>query len=200
MALVFRFLGTIALVGLVLSIVGGTESNTTLRRVGVILYLVLYILLVAIHVKCWLNASTLMKHRKTVSLQYTQTLSSSLICFKLLIGISAALPFLLVRVIYSVLATFSGSMVVSSTSLPSTNSLAKFNVVSGDWRVFLVMSLIMEYIVVVIYTVAGTKIPLQDDYHTKGSVSPSEGYPMHPGQFQQGQTAYPPQAHSGYAA
>lgn len=74
---VFRFLGVFSLLGLILSVVGGSSSDTTdpdklsqattMKHASVILYLVLYILLIAVHVMCWMHSSTLMKHRKTVS-------------------------------------------------------------------------------------------------------------------------------------
>jgi hypothetical protein len=66
--------------------------------------------------------------------------------------------------LYSILSTFSGSLFATSSSTPNTNSLAKFNMASGDWRIYLVMSVIMEFIVTVVYTTAGARIPLHQDY------------------------------------
>lgn len=63
------------------------------------------------------------------------------------------------------------------------------------------MSLIMEYVTVVIYTTVGARIPLQNDYHLKGMGTPSEQYPLHAGQSHP--EYFPPvqanQTHSGYA-
>jgi hypothetical protein len=71
-------------------------------------------------------------------------------------GITAALPFLGVRTIYSVLSAFSGDN-------PS-GSLYKFNRIYGEWQIYLVMSLIMEYVMVVIYASIGAWFPLRKDY------------------------------------
>jgi hypothetical protein len=190
MTRIFRLLGTMATVALVLAIYAGTSSNgsgstsTTLRHVSSILFAVLYFFLVAVHVMCWLHVDTLMKHRRF-----------------LLIGISSALPFLGIRVLYSVLSSFSGSFVPSTTSTAKSNSLSKFNIATGDWRIHLVMGLIMEFVVVVIYTTVGAMTPLQNDYHSNSPGSPSGNYPLQ-GQteyFPQGQAAYAPKGDAAYA-
>jgi hypothetical protein len=180
MTRVFRLLGVMATVALILAIYGGTSTSdvnrgNTYRRAGAILFAVLYILLVGVHVMCWLRVNTLMKHRKF-----------------LLIGISSALPFLGIRVLYTVLSAFSGP--ISYTGIPAKgNSLAKFNIATGDWRIHLVMGLLMEYIVVVIYTTVGAMTPLQDDYHLNDSRNPFEDHQM------QGESAYAPAGQSAYA-
>lgn len=74
------------------------------------------------------------------------------------------MPFLLVRCIYSVLSAFSPvASFGSSASLPPAQhtSLSKFNSFSGSWQIFLVMSLVMEYIVVLIYLTLGAFTPLE---------------------------------------
>jgi hypothetical protein len=124
---------------------------------------------------------------------------------QLLIAISCALPFLGIRVLYSILSSFSGSLISTASSAPNTNSLAKFNMASGDWRIYLVMSVLMEIIVTVIYTTAGAKTPLQQDYHLNASGNPEEEHPLYSSQalsgylppkeqhhYTQGQTAYAP--------
>lgn len=72
---VWKLLGLVGTIGLIMSIVGGTGTSSdpskqhtanTERRVGVILFLVLYLLLVGIHVMAWMKSSSLMKHRRTV--------------------------------------------------------------------------------------------------------------------------------------
>jgi len=72
---------------------------------------------------------------------------------QLLSGISSALPFLGIRVLYSILSAYS----------TSTPSLAKFNRVTGEWQLYL-MSLVLEYIVVLIYMGVGILVPLRKDY------------------------------------
>jgi hypothetical protein len=199
MTRVFRLLGLLATIALVLTIYGGTTSGssnsadlsrgTTLRHVGSILFAILYVLLAAIHVLCWQRVHTLLRHRRT-----------------LLTGISLALPFLGVRMLYSVLSSFSGSLVPSATSTPNNNSLSKFNIVAGDWRINLVMGLIMEFVVVVIYTTVGAKTPLQNDYLPNAS-GPVEEHSLDANQgqkmyFQQAQAGYgnTSQGHMGYMA
>lgn len=84
MTRIFRLLGTMATVALVLAIYAGTSSNgsgstsTTLRHVSSILFAVLYFFLVAVHVMCWLHVDTLMKHRRFVciSLAHGRNISS----------------------------------------------------------------------------------------------------------------------------
>lgn len=76
MTRVFRLLGLLAMVALILTVYGGTTSDssnsadlsrgTTLRHVGSILYAVLYVLLAAVHVLCWQRVHTLLRHRRTV--------------------------------------------------------------------------------------------------------------------------------------
>lgn len=181
---VFRLLGLLATIALALSIYGGTEASSSsqssqkssnqLRQIGAILFLVLYVLLVGVHVFCWMRSSLLMKNRRT-----------------LLVAISSALPFLGVRVIYSVLSAYSGSLVLSpssSTAPAKQSSLAAFNMVTGDWPIYFCMSVLMEAITVVIYTTAGIKIPLQQDYHAQAKFEDDE----HPLYAVGGQTAYNP--------
>lgn len=71
--------------------------------------------------------------------------------YQLLTGVSFALPFLLVRLIYSILAAFASS------------TQSRFSPVVGDWRIYLGMSLIMEYVVVVTYVTAGILTPLEKE-------------------------------------
>lgn len=82
MTRVFRLLGLLATAALVLTIYGATKSGdaadvnsgTTLRHVGVILFVVLYVLLAAIHVLCWQRVNTLMKHRRSVCISLSNNL------------------------------------------------------------------------------------------------------------------------------
>ena len=150
----FRLLGLLATIALALSIYGATETSpstvsngSTLRRVGSLLFLALYLLLAALHGYCWMNVNRLMTHRRT-----------------LLVAISSALPFLGIRVVYSILSAFSGALSFSGTATPNTGALAKFSMLTGEWPIYLCMSVLMELVVVVIYTTAGTRIPLQQDY------------------------------------
>ena len=76
---------------------------------------------------------------------------------QMLIGISCALPFLGVRVIYGVLSSF--APVIPSES----NRLSDFSLTTGSWGIYLGMSVLMEFAAVAIYTFVGITIPLQGD-------------------------------------
>lgn len=82
-----------------------------------------------------------------------------------MLGISTALPFLIVRCVYSVLSALSpiSSFGPSTANLPAAphSALSEFNSFSGSWLIFLLMSLVMEYIVVLIYLTVGALTPLE---------------------------------------
>ncbi|CAL1702531.1 unnamed protein product [Somion occarium] len=158
--LILRLLGTTSIVALALVIAGGIKlanadndisklnSASTLRHVGAILFLVLFIFLALLHLYYWAQRDRIMEHRR-----------------KLLIGISLALPFLGVRVIYAVLSSY------APVDPNDTNgSLAKFSTSTGAWAIYLGMAVIMEFIVVLIYTFCGITIPMLND-HKQGSTT-----------------------------
>ena len=59
------------------------------------------------------------------------------------------------------------------------------------------MGLIMEYVVVLVYTTAGSRIPLQDDYSDDDLLSPKEPVPLRQTErLQNRQVAYPLQAYA----
>ncbi|KAG2046402.1 hypothetical protein BDR06DRAFT_191701 [Suillus hirtellus] len=152
----FRLLQILGMIALILTITGisnetGSSSSSgwnTMRRVGVILFCALYIILVGICVYVWTQVGFVMRYRK-----------------QLLKAISIALPFLAIRTLYSVLSTFSSdSFSITGTTESNTSDLAKFNVLTGEWQIYLVMDMLMEYAVVIIYAVAGIMLPLNEDY------------------------------------
>ncbi len=94
--------------------------------------------------------------------------------------------------LYSVLSSFSpyplqivdGQQVLS---IPSNSGLGKFSTVSSEWGLYLIMSVLMEYIAVIIYVVVGIITPLGKDAppdYAKGEGS-SESYMMGGSQQQQ---------------
>lgn len=162
---VFRLLHLLGMAALVLTIVGisqtSSSSATTMRRVGVLLFAVLYIILVLGALAQWANKGQVMKYRK-----------------QLLIAISVALPFLAVRTLYGVLSTFSSSTFIttdSTTTSTSDGALAKFNMFTGEWQIFLAMDLLMEYICVLVYIFAGSTLKLDQDYQLQDY----EDYPLY---------------------
>ncbi len=80
---------------------------------------------------------------------------------KLLLGISIALPFVGVRVLYSLLSGFAPSFIPGTT--PPTGGLSKFNSQLGSWVIYLIMSVLAEFYTVSIYTVVGIMTPLSED-------------------------------------
>lgn len=90
--------------------------------------------------------------------------------------------------IYGILSTFSGSLSLSGGSTTSTNSLTKFSLIRGDWWIYLIMSLLMEYVVAVVYMVVGTKTPLNpdgsvDNVKMQGVYAPQQAYAPQPGTY-----------------
>ncbi|KAG1761811.1 hypothetical protein EDD22DRAFT_779291 [Suillus occidentalis] len=65
---------------------------------------------------------------------------------QLLKAVSVALPFLTVRTLYGV--------------LPFT----EFDIFRGKWQIYIAMKMLMEYAVVIIYSVAAFMLPLKKDY------------------------------------
>lgn len=74
---------------------------------------------------------------------------------QLLFGITVALPFLGVRIAYAVMAAWSSSD-LDGKHLSSNPTLAKMNPVTGDWVLYLVLSVIMEFIVAAMYLFSST--------------------------------------------
>jgi len=158
-----RLAGLVCMVGLILAIVGGvkagdasTESDITegtkLRRIGVILFLVVYLFDVLFHVVLWSERPRLLMNRR-----------------KFLSRVTLALPFLSVRVLYTLLSSFApseesiganGQVIFTS----SNSGLEKFSQTTGSWVIYLFMSVVPELIVVVIYTVMGLTTNLNNDY------------------------------------
>ncbi|KAG8220138.1 hypothetical protein J3R82DRAFT_1162 [Butyriboletus roseoflavus] len=165
----FRLLHIVGILALVLMMLGitnsGSSSAETELRAGVLIFAGLYICLIAVTALQWTNRYQLMKYRK-----------------QLLVAVSAALPILAIRTLYSVLSVFSSSSfnVSGSSTTDSNNPLAKFNMFTGSWQIFLVMDVIMEYAVAAIYTLAGTKLRLDQDY----GLQKSDEYPLYAPQYQ----------------
>jgi hypothetical protein len=142
-------------VAIALVTAGGVQANPEnkpstikqghdLQHAGIIILAVLFVLLVLLHAYLWTCRERLTTARLT-----------------LLKGISAAVPFLLVRVIYSVISVFSNS-----------NLHSKWSPLYGSVGIFVGMALIMEYIVVCIYIGVGISIPYSRDenrHHNTGS-------------------------------
>ncbi|KAI8983410.1 hypothetical protein BD414DRAFT_490821 [Trametes punicea] len=187
-----RIAGLACVIGLVLAVIGGSNIGNastqqglnignTLRHVGAILFAVVYGATVVLTAYCWTNMSAILKYRK-----------------RLLTGITITLPFILVRVLYGVLSAFAplpykienGHLV----PLPgSTSGLTKFGITSPQWLIWLIMSVLAEYIAVSIYAVVGMLTPLSKDAPDYESAIPRQGSAA-----SSGQGFVPPQLHSRY--
>jgi len=132
----FRLLQTLIIVGLILSIVGGTSSFSLdkqytvkpISKVGIILYIIAYAaeVLVAVHASSLLPTGEVEKG--------------------LLFAVIAALPFILVRLIYSALGVIGG--------------VHTFNSFIGSVAAFAIMAVLTEIVVVVFFLSAGWRMPV----------------------------------------
>ncbi|KAI0757365.1 hypothetical protein C8Q80DRAFT_1225239 [Daedaleopsis nitida] len=194
-----RLVSLVGLVALILSIVGGVNLSsvksqadldhaTLFRRVGASLFVVFYAGAVLLTCFCWSKSNIILKYRR-----------------QLLMGITATLPFLAVRVAYSVLSAVAPYpyTFVDGQQVPvalDDSALAKFSLTSSSWGIYLAMSVLMEYIAVVIYVVVGVITPLsKDELERYGRMSPSliparnsdsNGYGYAIGSYSQGGSGY----------
>ncbi|THH28280.1 hypothetical protein EUX98_g5907 [Antrodiella citrinella] len=160
-----RLLGLLATIAMILTIVGAinlgeaktdsdVKSAENYRHIGGILYVVLFILVTLAHGFFWSNKSVIMPHRRT-----------------LLVGVSAVLPLLFVRTLYSILSDYS-PVAIPGEPAP-TGGLAKFSSTTGSWGVYLIMSPVCEILTVITYLVIGMTIPITQEYnaHAMGAVA-----------------------------
>ncbi|KAI0351243.1 hypothetical protein OH77DRAFT_1498660 [Trametes cingulata] len=186
-----RIMGILGTVALVLAVVGGVKagnaksqadlnSGTNFRHIGVILFAVLYAAIVLVTAFCWTHKAQVLKYRR-----------------RLFYAIVMALPFLFVRVLYAVLSSFAPSAFGFDANghpiaVHSTSVLANFNPSTGSWAIYLFMSVVMEYIAVLIYTTVGIRTPLSKD-----ETDLARGYPMQARRSSGSETAM---CGNGYAA
>jgi len=157
-----RLMGILGVVGAALNIGGGSQASATnpnngsdLRHVGVILYVALYGLILAVLFYFWINKDLILKHRRS-----------------LMLGISAAIPFLGIRVLYSVLSSFAPQSYGGQST--TTSALSRFNS-SGPFGYWLGMSVLTEIATVIIYMITGLLTPLAKDYTAGGVPIEAQG-------------------------
>lgn len=168
---IFRLIQLVLTIAFILSIVGASRSTSSIqstrnsaesmRKAGSILFAVSYLVIVALTAFCWMQRDLIYYHRRS-----------------LLLCATAALPFLLVRLIYSVCSAFSGIPSFNSSGPEAaTGSLSAFNIITGKWELYLVMAFLMELIVVLIYLGYGlTHRKAEEEPQNDGS-----GYPTNDG-------------------
>jgi hypothetical protein len=147
---VLRIPQIVTTVAAILCIVGATSANNiadfaseTTVHIGVILYMVSFGLLLILTFAASVTCRQMGRGEKA-----------------LLIAVTCSLPFILVRLLYTVVACF---------GLDSS-----FNLVTGSVAINLVMAVLEEIVVVAIYTITGIKI----DVIPKGDQSDSTGKNM----------------------
>ncbi|THH33965.1 hypothetical protein EUX98_g287 [Antrodiella citrinella] len=169
-----RLMGILATVAMILTVVGGIDvgeandqsdlnSATKYRHIGGVLYVILYLLVALAHGFFWSQKEYIMLHRRT-----------------LLVGISAVLPFLFIRVLYSILSDFAPAAIEGVT--PHHNGLSKFSSTTGSWGIYLLMSVICELLVVFVYLYIGISVPVTKEYdaHAMGAVPQADNQTYQP--------------------
>jgi hypothetical protein len=129
----FRITQLIINLGLILSIVGGTNSVSptgtftaqTTSKVGVLLYVVAYVVLAVRTI--------------TIIPQFSSHTGEK----RLVVAVIIALPFILVRIIYSLLAVFLHNH--------------DFSLINGSVTILVVMSVLEEFLAVIVYLAVGWK-------------------------------------------
>ncbi|OQE46166.1 hypothetical protein PENCOP_c001G08660 [Penicillium coprophilum] len=124
--IIFRLVGTVALVAVILSIVGATANSdithgfvNTKTKVGLILYLVAWVGVCGLF---------LLISKRTQSIEDGE--------HRLLLAVGVSLPLILVRLIYSLIYTF--------------GQKTAFNMLAGNVTIQLVMSVLEEMVVVLV--------------------------------------------------
>ncbi|UKZ68487.1 uncharacterized protein TrAtP1_009520 [Trichoderma atroviride] len=128
--------------GLILSITGGISRTKTAQdsldagarelQLASIVFAVVWVL---VAIACLMYIK---------NLHYVQSAAK-----KLVLSVAMALPFLLVRIVYSALNA------INLDTSSSHGHTMKFNPVLGSWRLYLVLGLATEFAVVALYTVTG---------------------------------------------
>ena len=164
-SVIFRVVGIVTLAGTAITAAGGglgvpghpTNEHTglILRRVGAGIFAFVYVVLLLAHFGCWSYHYQMRRYRLKARSLVIPFHSSFNQFSQLLGGLTLALPFLGVRVAYAVLAAWSSTDLFGSF-LSSNPALAKLNPVTANWVPYLVLSVVMEYIVAVLYLLFST--------------------------------------------
>jgi len=137
-ALHFKAIQVLITVGLILAIVGGTNSTITpdgqikfdsTSKIGIILFIVAYVAVVLVTGHTFFNTSTADQDDR-----------------RLVVAVALALPLILIRLIYSILSLFSHSR--------------DFNMLGGKVVIWVFMAVVEEFAVVGIYLFAGYLAPV----------------------------------------
>jgi hypothetical protein len=132
--LILKIVQAPAVAALVLCIIGATNASSpeqidaqTMVHIGIVLYLVVLIILTLLAIGAWIGHAGVDGGEP-----------------RLVLAVLCALPFIFIRVLYSLLSAFSGS--------------TKFNAFTGSQTIALFMSVLPEMAAAVIYIATGMKL------------------------------------------
>ncbi|KAF7899894.1 hypothetical protein EAF00_004230 [Botryotinia globosa] len=137
-----KLIEILTLVGLILGIVGGLNASDTYTSTGKwvpgteskvsnVLFIVSFVAIIATTILTSFSISHAENEEK-----------------RILLGVTIALPFLFVRLLYSVLSTF-------------VSHYSKFNALNGSFTVLLCMDLLEELLIVVVYLTIGVTLKVK---------------------------------------
>lgn len=152
------------------------QHGINIKHVGVILFLIAYLSMLVTTAFLWSNRQRVMRHRRTVSSSRSTVAVDVLIWVQLLLAITASLPFLAVRLLYSILSAYAPSGIPDLHS--GDRNLSAFNSVTGNVAAYLIMSVIMEIIVVVITLSVAVMLPLGNDYGESAGRQGDDGFKL----------------------
>ncbi|MCJ1411668.1 hypothetical protein MMC19_005759 [Ptychographa xylographoides] len=148
---ILNFIGLLPIAALIMAIIGGIDESsskpsevstgTTLVKAAIIIFLVVFLILAVATIATFFMMRSIAKGEE-----------------RILYALALSIPFILVRLIYSLLVDFSGN--------------AKFSLTYGDVVIQGCMAALMEFIVVIIYLGVGLITPKI----TRSDVRPAVGY------------------------
>lgn len=195
-----KLLGLIGAGALVLGIIGGSNASNAkaqsdlddanmLRHIGSLLYVVVYVGSALMTLHYWSHANRILMYRRQVCVQFSSTPqkqhAKALCATQLLKGVTATLPFIAVRVAFGALSAFAPSpFEVEDGKVipvpPDYSGLGKFNLSSPYWGLYVALSVVPEYMAILIYAVVGIMTPLGKDM--PGYAKPEHTVPDSPRQ------------------
>jgi len=168
--MIFRILAVAPIIAVILAIVGGSQeaensdpskvsTGTSLVQAGVIIFMVTFLIFAAITLATFLRLRSISVGEQRV-----------------LYAVALSIPFIFVRLIYSIIVDFAGN--------------SQFNLITGDVVIQACMASLMEFIVVILYLGAGLVAPKIAKSNVQPSVALAEtGYTgQQAGQQYTGQT------------
>ncbi len=150
-------------------VINTINTGIKLRHVGVIMFIVVLWLTIVVHGIYWSNESRILKQRRKVSFFLTKYTNAYLsLTSQLLVATSCALPFLVVRIIYTTLSAYAPTGIPEVTA--GSANLAAFNSTTGSFAAYLLMSFLMELVIVGDYVATGLTTNLNQDYESSKAV------------------------------